>query len=77
MKDNLGQECVEGGGVLSLQGKVGTIALDFPRKMTVFPVLTLLFRQSLPKLWLFHPHKHFSLETFDNVILKIVTLVAI
>ena len=35
MKDNLGQECVKG-GLLSFQGKYGTIAADFPGKMTVF-----------------------------------------
>ena len=35
MKDNLGQECVKG-GLLSFQGKIGTIAPDFPGKMTVF-----------------------------------------
>ena len=35
MKDNLGQECVKG-GLLSFQGKIGTIAPDFPGKMRVF-----------------------------------------
>ena len=34
VKDNLGQECVKG-GLLSFQGKIGTIAPDFPGKMTV------------------------------------------
>ena len=58
MKDNLGQECVKG-GLLSFQGKIGTIAPDFPGKITVFPVLTLLFRLSLPKIWLSHPHKNY------------------
>ena len=28
MKDNLGQECVKG-GLLSFQGKIGTVASDF------------------------------------------------
>ena len=37
MKDNLGQECIKGGGgLLSFQGKIGTIAPDFNGKMTVF-----------------------------------------
>ena len=54
MKDNLGQECVKG-GLLSFQSKIETISPDFPRKMTVFPVLTLLFHLSLPKIWLSHP----------------------
>ena len=35
MKDNLGQECVKG-GLLSFQGKIETIASDFPGKMAVF-----------------------------------------
>ena len=35
MKDNLGQECVKG-GLLSFQGKIGTIVPDFPGKMRVF-----------------------------------------
>ena len=33
MKSNLGQECVKG-GLLSFQGKIKTIAPDFPGKMT-------------------------------------------
>ena len=33
MKDNLGQECVK--GLLSFQGQIGTIALDFHEKITV------------------------------------------
>ena len=56
MKDNLGQECVKE-RLLSFQGKTGTIAPDFPEKMTVFPVLTLLSHPSLPKVWLSHPQK--------------------
>ena len=35
MKDNLGQEYVKG-GFLSFQGRIETIAADFPGKMTVF-----------------------------------------
>ena len=56
IKDNLGQECVKG-RLLSFQGKIGTIAPDFPEKMTVFPVLALLSHLSLPKIWLSHPQK--------------------
>ena len=41
MKVNWGQECVKE-GLLSFQGKIGTIATDFPEKMTVFSVLTIL-----------------------------------
>ena len=35
MKDNLSQKCVKK-GLLFFQGKIGTIAPDFPGKMTVF-----------------------------------------
>ena len=35
MKNNLGHECVKR-GILSFQGKIKTIAPDFPPKMTVF-----------------------------------------
>ena len=42
MKDNVGQKCVKG-ELLSFQGKIETIAHDFLGKMTVFPLLTLLF----------------------------------
>ena len=62
MKDNLGEECVKG-GLLSFQDKIETTASDFPGKMTVFPVLTLLFHLSLPKIWLFHPNKIIFLKS--------------
>ena len=65
MKDNLSQRCVDG-GLLSFQGKIGTIAPDFPGKMTVFPVLTLFFRLSLPKIWLSHSHKNYIFEMSNN-----------
>ena len=68
MKDNLGQECIKG-GLLSFQSKIETIetiALDFPGKMTVFPVLTLFFHLSLPKIWLFHPNKNYIFEMSNN-----------
>ena len=51
MKENLGQEQVKR-GLLSFQGHIGTIFNDIPGKMTVFPVLTLLFHPSLLKIWL-------------------------
>ena len=87
MKENLGQEHVKR-GPLSFQGKIGTIFLAIPGKITVFPVLTLLFYQSLPKIWLSHLNKNYIfeisdnllgylLEKFHNVTLTIVNLVAI
>ena len=48
MNDNLGQEYARG-ELLSFQGKIETIAPDFPGKVTAFPVLTLFFHLSLPK----------------------------
>ena len=51
MRVNLGQEHVES-GLLSVQGKNGTILPDIPGTMTVFPVLALLFHPFLPKIWL-------------------------
>ena len=65
MKENLGQKHVKR-ELLSFQGKIGKIAPDFPGKMTVFLVLTLLFYLSLPKLWLFHPHKNYISEMSNN-----------
>ena len=65
MKDNLGQECVKG-GLLSFQGKIETIILDFPGKATVFPVLTLLFHLSLPKIWFSHSNKHYIFQMSNN-----------
>ena len=35
MKDNLGQECVKE-GLLSFNGKIGTISSDFPEKSDSF-----------------------------------------
>ena len=65
MKDNLGQEYVKG-GLLSFQGKIETIAPDFPGKMTVFPVLTLLFHLSVAKIWLSHPNKNYIFGMGSN-----------
>ena len=61
MKDKLGQECVKG-RLLSFQDKIETIAPDFPGKMTVFLLFTLLFHLSLPKLWLYQPNKNYISE---------------
>ena len=55
-KGNLGQECVKK-EALSFQGKIGTIALDFSGKMTIFQVFALLFNLSLPKIWASYPYK--------------------
>ena len=64
MKDNLGQECVKG-GLLSFQGKIETVAPDFPGKMTVFSSFGLLFHLPLPKIWLSHPNKNY-IEMSNN-----------
>ena len=65
MKENLGHEHVER-GILSFHGKIGTILAAIPGKMTVFPVLNLLFQPSLPKSWLSHLHKNYNFEISNN-----------
>ena len=65
IKDNLSQECVKG-GLLSFKGKIETIAPDFPGKITVFSVLTLLFHLSLSKIWLSYPNKNYIFEMSNN-----------
>ena len=86
MKENLGQEHAKG-GPLFFHGKNWNNFPCYPWKMTVFPVLTLLFHPSLPKIWLSHLNKNYifevsgnragSLQKFHNVILKTVNLGAI
>ena len=70
MNENLDQECVKGGGgggeLLSFQGKIARIALDFSGKMTAFCVLTLLFHLPLPKIWFFHPHTNHIFDQSNN-----------
>ena len=78
MKENLDQECVYGGH-LSFQGKLEQLPW-LPWKNDSFPVLTLFYYLSLPKLWLSHPHKNYIFEMrdkFHNVIFRIQNLVAI
>ena len=58
MKGDLGQEHAKWGFYHS-SGKSGTIFPAIPRKMTVFPVLTLLFHPPLPKIWLSHLNKNY------------------
>ena len=65
MKENLGQEHVER-RILSFQGKIETIFPAIPGKMTAFPVLTVLFHPSLPKIWLSHLHKNYIFEISNN-----------
>ena len=65
MKEDLGQEHAEK-GLLSFQGKIGKTVPDFFGKMTVFPVVTLLFHLSLSKIWLSHPHKIYISKMSNN-----------
>ena len=65
MKNNLGQECVKE-GPLSFQGKIGTISLDFPGKVTVFLALTLLSTFHLPKICHSHPNKNYIFKMSNN-----------
>ena len=74
MKDNLDQECVKGGGGASiLPGQKWTIAtrlIFLEKKDGLFSVVTLLFRLSLPKIWLSHPHKNNIFEMSDNRVIR-------
>ena len=65
MKKNWSQERVKN-GLLSFQGKYATISPNFLGKMLLFPVLTLLLRPSLPKIWLSHQHKNYTFEMSNN-----------
>ena len=60
-KGNLGQEQkIE--ELLFLQGKIGTIALDFPRKRQFSSVLALILYVSVPNIWLLVHIKFIFLE---------------
>ena len=66
MKKNLDQEHVKR-GLLIFQGKIRKIVPDFPGKNdSFFPVLTLLFHLSLPKIQLSHLHKNYLSEMSNN-----------
>ena len=69
MKGNLDQECVKR-GLLSFQGKIGTISPDFPRKMTVLRVFALLFHLSLPKIWYSHLYTIYIFGMSNNWFLE-------
>ena len=74
------------GGLLSLQGKIGTIDPDFPGKMTFFQFLSYFFACSSLKSDFLTYTKiiylklailgSYSLEKFHNFIFKIVNLVS-
>ena len=53
-------------GPLSFQGKNWNIFPDIPRKMTVIPVLSLLFHPFLPKNWFPYLNKNYIFEISDN-----------
>ena len=61
MKENLRQEHVKR-CFYPFREKIGTISPALSGKMTVFPVLTLLFHPSLSKIWLFHLNKNLFLK---------------
>ena len=45
------------GGVFTIQGQTVKIPLQSPGKLSIFPVLSLFFHLSLPKIWQAQPHK--------------------
>ena len=63
IKENLGQEHIKRDFYLSRE-KISRISSDFPGKMIVFPVLTLLFHLYLSKIWL--SHKNYISEMSGN-----------
>ena len=65
MKENLSHKHVKR-GFLSFQGKIGKNVPDFPGKMTVFTVLTLLFHLSFPKIWFPRKHKNYISAMSSN-----------
>ena len=69
MKDILGQECVKG-EILSFQGKIGTIAHDFPGKNDSYLVLVLLFHLFLPKIWSAHLYKNYIFGMSNNMAIR-------
>ena len=67
MKEKLAQEHVEKAFNYSiLPGENWNNFPYYSWKMTVFPVLTLLFHPSLPKMWLSHLHKNYISEIRNN-----------
>ena len=48
-----------GGGVLTIQGQKVKIPFQSPGKLRIFPVLSLFFYFSLPKIWQAQPHKNY------------------
>ena len=65
MKDSLGQEHVKRGSYPS-RAKLAKLLLISLENDSFFPVLTLLFHLSLPKIWLSHPHKNYIFEMSNN-----------
>ena len=65
MKDNLGQECVNGDFYPS-RVKLKQLPLISLEKGQFLPVLTLLFHLSLPTIWLFHPNKNYIFGMSNN-----------
>ena len=65
MKESSGQERVKRGASI-FPGQHWNIPLIPLEKMTVFLVLSLLFRLSLPKILLTHLHKSYIFEISNN-----------
>ena len=47
------------GDVLTIQGQMVKIPHQSAGKLGTFPVLSLFFHLSLPKIWQAHPHKNY------------------
>ena len=47
------------GDVLTIQGQMVKVPFQSPGKLGIFPVFSLFFHLSLPKIWKAHPHKNY------------------
>ena len=53
-------------GALTIQGQTVKIPLQSPGKLSIFPVLSLFFHLSLPKIWRAHPHKSYLFKIMKD-----------
>ena len=50
------------GDVLTIQGQTVEIPFQNPGKLSIFPVLSLFFHLSFPKIWQAYSHKNFIFD---------------
>ena len=47
-------------------GQIGKITLQIPWKLGNFPVLSIFFQLSLPRIWLTHTNRNYIFETMKD-----------